>query len=322
MNLRSHLLQEADKMTNMHHLESLQTQLKIVTDRVRGVATSLFTGMYLYGRAGTGKTYTVRSSLDKMAVSYTYNSGHLTPLGLFELIDCNRDKVIVLDDVSAIFHQPISLQILLAALGNPHNETGFREVHYKTARGETRILFRGGIIAVSNLSIQGRNNKVLQALGDRVFTINYEPSDEQIIALMRHIASNGIRGFSSSECLEVCDFLVEACQVRTIRPSVRLFVDKSMRDYELFKTKRAETHWHDLVCSNLEQQLVVLTQPTNDLSRSEKLEAERRIVLDLISTFDSKNERITHWTKRTGKSRAAYYRRVKELRQTGKLPND
>ena len=113
-------------MTDNAHFDSLTTQLKIVKDRVRGVVHRKHTGLYLYGRAGTGKTYTVRSLLDRLAVNHTYSSGHLTPIGLFDLIQANQDRVIVLDDVSSIFNQPIALQLLLAALGNPHDDSGIR----------------------------------------------------------------------------------------------------------------------------------------------------------------------------------------------------
>jgi hypothetical protein len=103
---------------------------------------------------------------------------------------------------------------------------------------------------------------------------------------------------------------------------VRLFVDKAMRDFELSEAGLTETHWKDLVCSNLEQQLIELKHPTNDLSRAEQIAAERRIALDVLLTFETKAERIEQWKNRTGKSQAAFYRRVKELRVKGQLSND
>ncbi len=38
------------------HLESLTSQIKVVKDRVRGVVHRKHTGLYLFGRQGTGKT--------------------------------------------------------------------------------------------------------------------------------------------------------------------------------------------------------------------------------------------------------------------------
>ena len=203
-------------MTDADHYAALMRQIKIVKDRVRGVVHRKSNGLYLYGRAGTSKTHTVCTTLDTLGVNYAYSNGHLTPIGLFELIAENRDRVIVMDDVTAIFNQPIAVQILLAALGNRHDDTGVRYVRHKTARGDRIVAFAGGIIGISNLSLSGQNNEVLRALNDRIFSINYDPSDDQIIALMMALARRGLRGVSPDECVMVCNFLLNAMRTREI----------------------------------------------------------------------------------------------------------
>ena len=55
-------------MAENSHLASLMSQIKIVKDRVRGVVHRKHTGLYLFGRQGTGKTHEVCSLLDKLAV--------------------------------------------------------------------------------------------------------------------------------------------------------------------------------------------------------------------------------------------------------------
>ena len=65
-------------------LQELQRRLAVVRDRVRGVARRHYTGFYLFGRAGTAKTYTVRTTLDELNIPYEYHAGHLTPMGLFD----------------------------------------------------------------------------------------------------------------------------------------------------------------------------------------------------------------------------------------------
>lgn len=307
-------------ITEADHYTALMRQVKIVKDRVRGVVHRKSNGLYLYGRAGTSKTHTVCTTLDTLGVNYAYSNGHLTPIGLFELILENRDRVIVMDDVTAIFNQPIAVQILLAALGNRHDATGVRYVRHKTARGDRVVAFTGGIIGISNLPLSGQNNEVLRALNDRIFSINYDPSDDQIIALMMALARKGLRGVSPDECVMVCNFLLNSMRTREIRPSTRLFVDKAMRDYELWKMKATETDWRDLIVSNLEEQVVELQHPTSDLSRTEQIEAERRIAADIFLNFDGRNERIAAWRKRTSKSQPAFYRRLKEARTNGLLP--
>ena len=98
-------------------LQGFRQRQAIVRDRVRAVARGYATGFYLYGGPGTAKTHTVRVVLEQeIKEIYTYLRGHLTALGLFEVLGANRDEVIVLDDLGAILQSVIALQILLAAL--------------------------------------------------------------------------------------------------------------------------------------------------------------------------------------------------------------
>ena len=43
-------------------LRELMQQMKVLKDRVRGVVHGKYNGLYLYGRAGTAKTFTVRTT--------------------------------------------------------------------------------------------------------------------------------------------------------------------------------------------------------------------------------------------------------------------
>lgn len=303
----------------MSHYEELVLELKVVQDRVRGVIKRTSNGLYLHGRPGTSKTYTVRSTLDSHAVRYMYSTGHLTPIGLFRLLDIHRDRIIVLDDVSSIFNQPIALQLLLAALGNPHDSSGVRRVCHTTAKGDSVVDFTGGIICISNLPLKSHSNQVINALSDRVNVISYDPSDDQIIALIEQIASQGIDGVSSKHSVKVAKFLISECHRQNVKPTVRLFIDKAIKDFKLWQMKGSELHWQDLVTSNLQQQLVPLLHPTTDLSRTDLKEAEHRIIAEICKTHDTPADRLEEWVTRTGKSQAAFYRRVAELKKDGLL---
>jgi hypothetical protein len=101
-------------------LAELHRRQAIVRDYVRAVARQYVTGLYLFGRPGTAKTYTVRAVLEQeIREIYTYQRGHLNPMGLFELIARHPDEVIVLDDLGAVLRSDVALQILLAALEHP-----------------------------------------------------------------------------------------------------------------------------------------------------------------------------------------------------------
>lgn len=98
--------------------EQLNRKLSILRDYVRGVAHRHMNGLYIYGRPGSSKTWTVKTTLDLDGVEFVYHNGHLTALGLFELLESNLNSIIFLDDVTKIFADEIGGQIFLAALGD------------------------------------------------------------------------------------------------------------------------------------------------------------------------------------------------------------
>jgi hypothetical protein len=164
-------------------LADLNRRQAIVRDYVRGVARQYATGLYLFGRPGTSKTFTVRSVLEReIQEPYTYQRGHLTPMGLFELIAAHPDSVIVLDDLGAVLKSDVALQILLSALEHPTSRDRSRVVKYRRQGSEIRAVFRGGIVCISNKELH--DDELLGAFKSRVHTLNYDPTDAQLGALM------------------------------------------------------------------------------------------------------------------------------------------
>jgi hypothetical protein len=304
-------------------LEEYRIRERIIKDRIRGVVHGMHNGLYLYGRCGTGKTHIIRTTLEALAPDrHHYVEGQVTYAGLFELIKHFRDHIIALDDVSALLHSDIGLQYLLSALGNPPGN-GVRMVRRERAYGSEQISFAGGIIFASNLPLMGHHQPILAAIRDRIHVYEHEPPDECIIALCFHLASGGVAGLTPDQSIEVAKFLMPECQARDVRISVRLYVDKACKDYALWQAGNTETHWHDLIISSIEEQApATLTQPQRDISRQERLEQERRIIVDIVGRFQTVKERVSEWQRLTGKKQASFYRRMQELEQTGQLSDD
>jgi SpoVK/Ycf46/Vps4 family AAA+-type ATPase len=307
-------------MKDLDPYDELMTQNKFVTDLVRGVVSGLYNGVYLYGRPGTSKTYLVKTMLKSLLDNnFQYIEGYLTPRALFDLIRAHPEGVIVLDDVSEIFRHRAANEILLAALGTGPHGSKVRSVRYMTARGSEEVEFRGGIICISNRSLDRSRDAVRDALNSRVHVHRYEPTDEQIKALIAKLGVAGVRGVPPDASLMVARYLLAQCDARGKRPSVRLFLDKALRDYQLYAEGKSELDWRDLVVAHLEEQPVPLQHPTTDLSRADEIEADRRIALAIYFENPKLSDRIAAWKNQTGKSQAAFYRRIGELKQDGRI---
>jgi hypothetical protein len=189
------------------HLQRFGRMLDLIADRTRGVAEHYHVGTYIVGRPGTSKSYTVTSTLKRLAVPWAYRNGRITAAGLFALLREHPEHAIVLDDVPAVVSDRASLQILMAALGGEPGKP--RIVSLTTAGSEGRVSFEfsGGIIALSNLPL--RRDPWVDAVQSRVPLLEHEPSDEMIAAFMRRRAAEGFEDLSPEECGEVVAYVIE-----------------------------------------------------------------------------------------------------------------
>jgi hypothetical protein len=307
---------QSDRTIRPHDLAS---QFTIIRDRVRGVALGHHTGFYLFGRPGTSKTFTVKATLEEVGVKFVYVDGHITPMGLFELLAEHHDRIIVLDDVAQLFADKKALQILLAALGNQPDDRRTRIIKYRRQGTNQTIYFTGGIIAISNLELHAQ--PLLDALRSRVHYLKYSPTDDQVAALMLEVASKGwpadSQNLSSEECMETAAFLIAQCQRLNVRLDMRLLVDKAFPDFLQHREGDTEAHWKDLVLTTLEQQMVDLAHTRAETpSRQAQKEMEHELIRQLLAEFTDRTQQVESWAERTGKSERAFYRRLNELTDT------
>jgi hypothetical protein len=301
-------------------LAELHRRQAIVRDYVRGVARQYSTGLYLFGRPGTAKTHTVRAVLEKeIQEIFTYQRGHITPMGLFELIAAHPDEVIVLDDLGAILKSDVALQILLSALEHPTSRDRSRVVKYRRQGREERAVFRGGIVCISNRELH--DDELLGAFKSRVHTLNYDPSDAQLGALMLDIADRGWPCGSVNpeigpeEARTVAHYLIGEMLRLSCPFDLRLLVNKAFPDYQQWKDGEAESDWRDLITASIEEHLVAVRHSDESpVSREERKSEEHSILREIIRDNPSRDERVRAWIERTGKSERAFYRRLAEMR--------
>jgi len=282
-------------MTRERCLQEVEEEFSLIRDRVSGVCNGFSNGFFLHGPPGISKTHTVRKFLNDKSIPHEYVKGHLSGSALFDVIEENPDGVIVLDDVSAIFGEPKAVQILLAALGSPSDGSRVRKVPYRTARGKLVVDFMGGIIGISNVPLEEHRDRNVAALADRMFVQKFDPSPEQVEAVVFKIAMEGPAGVPAEEAVMVAEFLVRECRRRGTRLTIRVFVDGALQDYRMWKAGGLENHWTVLVRATVAKAFVPQRQAVHGMLPGDQMDADRRIVLAICKQFSDPYERARAW---------------------------
>ena len=306
-------------------LAELDQKLLVARDRIRLVAIGETPGFYWHGRPGTGKTHTVLATLEKMGVKYHFHKGYITAQGLLEILDKHFDKVIILDDVSAIFDDKKAVQYLLAALGRLQGQA--LDMSYARQGKEISFKFVGGIICISNLGIERKG--MLPAFKSRVHTLGHSPSDLMLIALARHrICKEGWPAVNPKltvdEVNEGINWVWAESQRLNVPVDLRVLFDKALPDYRAWKEKKTEAHWKDLVTTTLEEEVSALAYtPPGGVNkpgvRQTTKEQEQQIVRAILKEYATRRERMWAWKQRTRalgleKSEKAFERRWAEVK--------
>jgi hypothetical protein len=297
-------------------LYAVEQQLALIRDRVRDVAGHRHTSVYISGPSGVGKTFHVRRTLDELGEPYVYHSGHVTPLGFFDLIKENPDDTIVLDDVSSLFRQPVGQQLLLAALGNYYAGDWTRTVSYRRRGKDEVVRFSGGLIALSNLSLH--NDAIMTAIKSRTKPMLWSPTEPQLAAIMRNSVKEGWGNpccpLTAAEALTVTEFVVGHCHRYGVAPDLRLLFETALPDFAANKMGEHEADWRDHALAAIRERVRRPEYSGPPKTRAQQIEMERRIVERIRAQHASRAEQVEAWVSETGKSERAYDRRSAELR--------
>ncbi len=279
-------------------LTVLEERQQLLAHHVRLVARGLSVGLFVFGsHGGLGKSRTVLRTLTDEGVSPVLVNSHITPLALYTTLYLNRSgKVVFFDDVDSIFGSMSHLGLLRAALwGDP------RVVCYGSSQPddlpgsfifESRLIFSGNVIP--------RRNDAFKAVLSRCDIFELNASQEEIVDLMRSIASAGYETLRPDQCQEVVNFIEQNGDDRAI--SLRL-LEPSFR--KVIYARSEGLDWRPLVMT----QLKTLGRKVETSRRIDAKAQEIRSLHQATERFpDSVSEQQVFWSRATGKSRASFFR--------------
>lgn len=180
---------------------SINERFGFVKDMVTMLANGDQASVVVTGPGGLGKSHTVSAALrdagfndvsvlDELEVgdnipknSYRVVKGYSTPKGLYRTLYENRDSVIVFDDCDSVLKDPVSLNLLKAALDSYSRRIISWRADIKDEDLPTVFEFKGRVVFISNLSTTSLD----QAIITRSLAVDLSMTAKQKVERMRFL---------------------------------------------------------------------------------------------------------------------------------------
>lgn len=300
-------------------LASLERKLDVLRDRTRGLAKGYYDGVYVHGPGGTGKSYTVETTLKEVAGElgrtpddfYTLTNSRITAKALFTQLRDHPDRVHAFEDIEGLMQDPTAAGILRAALWGQRGADGkpVRRVTWKTGAGNEEVVFTGGILVLANAPLPDLPE--MAAAQTRFVYHEFRPTAPELAAKLRQSAGRGYshKGLwlEPAPCLEVAERVIGQCG-RHRRPLNFRLLEGALKDRLQWQQGEALTHWTDLVDSRVREEVAVSGRQPEADREARLLDAARRV------RALPPSQQLTAWQGETGMSRATMFRWLKKLR--------
>jgi hypothetical protein len=278
---------------------ALEEKQQLLAHHVRLVARKHNHALFVFGaQGGLGKSRTILRTLDEEGIEPILINSHITPLALYTtLFRFRGEEVIFFDDVDSLYSSMPHLGLLRSALwGSP------RTVCYGSSQlpdglpasfvTTARMLFACNVIP--------RRNDAFKAVLSRCDIFELSATNEEVIDLMRSVATNGFQNLTPADCRMVIDYIAENADDRQL--SMRL-LGPSLR--KLLYARGEGIDWKPMIKS----QLQTLGRKNEATKRLDSKTKDCRILQRAIQKHpDSVQQQEQAWREATGKSRASFYR--------------
>lgn len=181
---------------------SINQRFEFVGDMVLMLANGDQASVVVSGPGGLGKSHTVVAALEASglsdvtvldefevgsvldtAKSYRVIKGYSTPKGLYRTLYENKDGVVVFDDCDSVLKDPVSLNLLKAALDSYDRRIISWRADMRDEELPQSFEFKGRVIFISNLPSEALD----QAIISRSMAVDLSMTSEQKIQRMQFL---------------------------------------------------------------------------------------------------------------------------------------
>jgi hypothetical protein len=181
---------------------SINERFGFVADMVTMLAKGDQASVVVTGPGGLGKSHTVTEALEKCGMIdttlldafsvgeviktkqvFSVIKGYSTPKGLYRTLWENREGVVVFDDCDSVLKDPVSLNLLKAALDSYSKRIISWRADIRDEDLPTSFEFKGRVVFISNLS----SSALDQALISRSMAVDLTMTKPQKIERMKYL---------------------------------------------------------------------------------------------------------------------------------------
>jgi len=258
---------QQSEQTDDEIIDGMRRRFKMLEALTEATKGGNIRALIVSGPPGVGKSYGVEKVLaphelladlgGKSFEKCTVVKGNMSPLGLYVTLFnySDRDNIIVFDDCDSIFDDPLSLNILKAALDSKDKRT----IHWNTDSRKLKdegipnsFTFRGGVIFITNVKFANVRSKKLrdhiEALESRCHYIDLSiDTDRHKMLRIKQVVRDGMLdtyGFDDGEIEELIEF-IDGNRSRVRELSLRTMIKTA----DLMKAFPAQ--WEDMAEATL-----------------------------------------------------------------------
>ena len=216
---------------------SINERFGFLSDMVTMLARGDQASVVVTGPGGLGKSHTVTNALVKTGFTDTstleegsvvnkekaFNviKGYSTPKGLYRTLYENREGVVVFDDCDSVLKDPVSVNLLKAALDSYDRRIISWRADFRDEELPNSFEFKGRVVFISNMD----SGKLDQAILTRSLAVDLSMTSKQKVERMQHLCKS--KDFMSEYAQNLKDdamALIESLQDEVKELSLRTLI--------------------------------------------------------------------------------------------------